>query len=65
MVLTSARAPLSRSVDDFSGRLAVVSSGRGDYSLMFRTAFGFPMDPEKSDGHTILMDVLGINVDLQ
>ena len=28
-------------------------------------AFGFPRDPEKEVGHSILMDVLGIAVDLQ
>ena len=34
VILTSARAPLSRSVDDFSELLAVVSSGRVENSLM-------------------------------
>ena len=37
----------------------------GKNSLMFRTAFGFPMDPEKSVGYSILMVVLGIDVDLR
>ena len=31
----------------------------------FGLAFGFPMDPEKSVDYSILMDVLGIEVDLQ
>ena len=65
MILTSVRAPLGQSVDDFSELLAVVSLDGGKNPGCSWPAFGFPRDPEKEVGHSILMDVLGIDVDLQ
>ena len=66
MILTSARAPLSRYVDDFFGasRSGIFWTG-GNLLDVLGLALGFPMDPEKSVDYSVLMDVLGIEVDLQ
>ena len=65
VILTSARAPLGRYVDDFFGasRSGIFWTG-GKLLDVLGLALGFPMDPEKSVDYSILMDVLGIDVDL-
>ena len=66
VILTSARAPLGRYVDDFFGasRSGIFWTG-GKLLDVLGLALGFPMDPEKSVDSSVLMDVLGIEVDLQ
>ena len=65
VILTTARAPLGRYVDDFFG--ASVSGIRwsgGKLLDVLGLALGLPMDPGKSVDAAVLMDVLGIEVDL-
>ena len=65
VILTSAGAPLGRYVDDFFGasRSGIFWTG-GKLLDVLGLALGFPMDPEKSVDYSVLMDVLGIEVDL-
>ena len=65
VILTSARAPLGRYVDEFFGasRSGIFWTG-GKLLDAFGLALGFPMDPEKSVDHSISMGVLGIEADL-
>ena len=66
VILTSARAPLGRYVDDFFGasRSGIFWTG-GKLLDVLGLALGFPMDPEKSVDYSFLMGAFGIEVNLQ
>ena len=65
ILLTVAKAPVGRYVDDFFGasRDGVFWTG-GRLLDILGLALGFPMDSGKSVDAALLMDVLGIEVDL-
>ena len=66
VVLTTARAPLSRYVDDFFGAsLHGIFWTGGKLLDVLGLALGFPMDDAKTVDCSVLMDVLGIEVVLQ
>ena len=65
VVLKGAKAPLGRYVDDFFGASRVgVTWTAGRLLDILGLALGFPMDPAKQLDAAILMDVLGIEAEL-